>query len=331
MKKLLASIFGVLTVVGIIGMVGGFFWWRSQLAAVTQDSSPQLFTVEEGAALSEVADMLEQAGLIRNATVFTLNQQIKDDTGLKAGTYELNSQDSSAVVFETLSSGVVASQSFTVKSGLTLDELKRSLVEQGLEESDIENAFSLQYGSRVENLATWDDLEGLLLADTYQIDLGQGADQLVRQALAANDAAVLQYETAIARQDLSAAEALILASIIQEEVAGYEDMQRVAGVFLRRLELGISLGSDPTFKYAAAKLGVAETIDIDSPYNTRVYAGLPPGPIATFDAAVLEAIAEPIKTDDLFFVAGDDGVTHFSETLAEHERKAAEYCTTLCQ
>ena len=91
------------------------------------------------------------------------------------------------------------------------------------------------------------------------------------------------------------------------------------------------LGSDVTFLYAAAIRGVRPTTTIDSPYNTRIYTGLPPGPIANFNSSALEAVANPTEGDFLFFVAGDNGKVYFSKTNKEHQEYVDKYCIELCK
>ena len=100
---------------------------------------------------------------------------------------------------------------------------------------------------------------------------------------------------------------------------------------MSRLAQEIPLGSDPTFLYAAAVNNVAPAVDLDDPYNTRIYGGLPPGPISNFNLSAIEALGNPSDTDFLFFVAGDDGTTYFSRTQAEHEANTARYCFEACK
>lgn len=90
------------------------------------------------------------------------------------------------------------------------------------------------------------------------------------------------------------------------------------------------LGSDVTYMYAAAQLGVEATPTLDSPYNTRIHTGLPPGPIATMNYSTLQAITNPADGEYLYFVAGDDGTVHFSRTNEEHEQLVQQYCKKLC-
>jgi UPF0755 protein len=90
------------------------------------------------------------------------------------------------------------------------------------------------------------------------------------------------------------------------------------------------LGADATFVYAAKKLGTAPSVNLESPYNTRIHAGLPPGPIASPGKSALEAAGNPATGDYLFFVSGDDGTTYFTRTQQEHDQKTREYCHKNC-
>jgi UPF0755 protein len=130
---------------------------------------------------------------------------------------------------------------------------------------------------------------------------------------------------------LSVHEALTLASIITQEVPKAEDKAIVAQVFLKRIKNDIPLESDVTVFYAAKITGKVATLDIDSAYNTYRNKGLPPGPVSNVTESSMRAIIQPATTDYLYFVAGDDGVTHFSKTLAEHQALTRQYCKQLCQ
>jgi UPF0755 protein len=96
------------------------------------------------------------------------------------------------------------------------------------------------------------------------------------------------------------------------------------------MAIGMTLGSDVTYQYAAKKLGVAPNPGLESPYNTRIHAGLPPGPIASPGKSALLAVANPASNDYLFFLAGDDNVMHYAKTDAEHQRNIVQYCQKKC-
>ena len=137
-------------------------------------------------------------------------------------------------------------------------------------------------------------------------------------------------EQAFKKKGLSLYEGITLASIIQREVIGAEDQKLVAGIFYNRLAQGEPLGSDVTYQYAADKTGQERSPDLDSPYNTRRYKGLPPGPIAVPGESALMAAANPTKTDYIFFLSGDDDKTYFAETQAGHEENIKNHCAQKC-
>jgi len=127
-------------------------------------------------------------------------------------------------------------------------------------------------------------------------------------------------------------EGLTLASIIQREAsASGDDMPQIAQVFYSRLALGMPLGSDITYQYIADKTGVPRDPNLDSPYNTRKYAGLPPGPVSAPGAKALSAVANPAEGDYLYFLSGDDNITYFARTLQEHQQNIANHCKVKCQ
>ena len=149
-------------------------------------------------------------------------------------------------------------------------------------------------------------------------------DELQKQVDAHNLVAAYQ------QKGLSLYQGITLASIVQREVADMADSKQVAQVFLKRLSDDFPLGADATFVYAAKKVGATPSVDFDSPYNTRIHTGLPPGPISSPGATALQAVGAPAPGDYMYFVSGDDGRTHFSRTLAEHEALTAEYCKKNC-
>jgi UPF0755 protein len=133
-----------------------------------------------------------------------------------------------------------------------------------------------------------------------------------------------------AKRGLSVYQGITLASIIEKEVSVISDKALVSQVFYKRLSMDMGLESDPTAFYGAIIAGQEPSLRYDSAYNTYLVKGLPPGPISNVTQESLRAAANPANTDWLFFVAGDDGKTYFSKTLAEHEVNIDRYCKKLC-
>ena len=218
--------------------------------------------------------------------------------------------------------------------GQRLDQLEASIVD-GLNFDLLETRAALlgRYDHPIfADLPADTSIEGYIYPETYQINSQTTVEDLLNASFEQlSDVFTEELQEKIAARGLDIHEAITLASIIEKESSNVEDQPTIAQVFLKRLDEGIMLGSDVTFIYAAAISGRAATPSLDSPYNTRIVGGLPPGPISNFTASALEAIAEPADSDYLYFVAGDDGITYFSNTLAEHESLTAQHCIELCK
>ncbi len=310
-------------------------WYENNLQPVAETQTADIVVViEQGSSVRDIGDQLKDLGLIRNSTVFSwyVGRQEKR-AELQAGTYRFNSGQSVEEIVETLVNGDVATNLFTILPGKRLDQLEADMLEFGYEQSEITPAINNRYDHPLfDSLPSNATLEGYVYPDTYQVTVDNSVEEVLNRSFDEfYEALTPEILNGIKKQGLSLHEAVILASIVYKESSVPETQRTVAQVFLKRLEVDMPLGSDPTFIYAAAITGEEATPDIDNPYNTRIYGGLPPGPISNFNISALEAVANPTDTDYLYFVAGDDGKTYFSKTLAEHEANAAKYCFEACK
>lgn len=332
-----ASLGGLL----IVGWLAVNNWYNHSLRPLTNDSNPKVVVIELGSSTSQIAQQLEDKPLIRSARAFSWYVSRLDDNGvIQAGTYRLDSNMTVAEIVDILVTGRVDTSLVTIVGGLRLDEIKQVLVNAGFDAMDVSQAINSTANHPITDY--WPagaNLEGYIFPETYQITANSSPKSIINQAL---DTLYEQITPSLLaklqRQKLSLHQAVILASIIQEESSGPEDQPKVAQVFLKRLKLGMPLGADATFRYAAAITGQDATPGLDSPYNTRLYDSLPPGPIANFEISALLAVADPAATDYLYFLHGDDCLepngtctTYFANTQAEHEANAAKYCRQNCQ
>lgn len=331
-------IIGLVTL-SILSLIAGLLtlgWYRNSLEPVKPGSSTeQIFEVAPGTSPSQIAQDLVSEGLIQNADTFLfyLGQEDVGDQ-LKAGVYSLSPGLSAAEITEILVSGKTEIQAVLITPGLRLDEIREKFIDAGYESEDVEVAFNQAYEDQpiLSELPDGATLEGYLFPDTYFVDYNSSATDLVNRMLANfSNQLTPEIEEGYKKQGLNRHEAITLASIVQKESSDAAVQRQIAQVFLKRLSIDMKLGADPTFLYAAAIDGKRPTVNYDSPYNTRIYPGLPPGPISNFNLSALEAVAEPASGEFLYFVAGDDGVTYFSETFAEHEAKAKQYCIEACK
>lgn len=315
---------------------GGYAWYKTRISAVDPSSITLVeFTVEPGQSSSTIVANLAERGLIKSQSAFNLYLRLNSQrTGLQAGDYKLSKSMDVATIVTELSDGRVESRNFTILPGKRLDQIKTRMLDAGFEESEIDKALDESTFSD-HPINTYKpaeaSLEGYIYPETFQITDNTTAVEVVRRALDETYKRITpDLEAGLQEQGLSVKDAIILASIVEKEVSRPSDRPLVAQVFLKRLREGIELGSDVTYIYAAQVFGGRASPDLDNPYNTRIYAGLPPGPVSNFDISSLEALANPSDTEYLFFVSGDDGTTHFAYTFAEHNQNIANYCTTNC-
>lgn len=343
-----------------------FWWYRSQLLpADSADTSVQRVEIKEGSSFGYVAGRLEERGVIRSALAFRLFAILhgkQDD--MKAGTCNLTPTISAREVLDKITTGCHDFKSITFYPGATLEtslyaktraaqkgedfkdmSIRASLRAAGYEDAEISEAFTATYESRLfAGKPANEGLEGYVFGETYHVDM----DATVKEVLRAAFDHMLEIveaehlESKFKAQGLTLYKGITLASIVGRELdcegkpAGerrttcYGYQQQIAAVFYNRLADGMSLGSDVTSIYASDRLGVASSVNADSPYNTRKYAGLTPGPIATPGELALLATADPADSDDLYFLAGDDGLIYFAKDEAGHRANITNHCKVSC-
>lgn len=323
---------------------GGFVWYKLQLRPVGQDISQLVkVTIKEGSSPNQIADYLEKENIIKNSTAFLLYVRLIGKSNyLQAGSYRLSPAETTPQIVNHLVSGSVDTFSITFYPGSTLvdntDKTKKYDVTTILENAgysleEINQALNKKYNSSLfKNKPDNTSLEGYVYGETYNFNVGASVEDILRRTF---DEFYYQIEKnniieGFEKHGLSLYEGITLASIVQREVYDYNDQRQAAQVFYLRLELGMSLGSDVTYQYIADKTGVPRDPDLDSPYNTRRYTGLPPGPIASPGLDALKAVANPANGDYLYFLSGDDEKTHFAKTQAEHESNIIDYCKIKC-
>ncbi len=266
----------------------------------------------------QVAEFLADALVVARPLPFRLATLLTRDEGpLHAGEFAFPAHASLRTVLTVLRTAKPVQHHFTIAEGLTAKQIVASL-------------------DRADALVGTVDppAEGSVLPQTYAYEYGAQRGAVLERARAAMDRALQDAWTARA-PDLPLAsprDALILASIVERETAKADERPHVAAVFLNRLRLGMKLQSDPTVVYGAS--GGSGTLDRpisradlerDDPYNTYRLRGLPPGPISAPGLASIRAVTQPLRSDDLFFVADGSGGHVFSRTLDEHARNVARW------
>ncbi|HEU4830773.1 MAG TPA: endolytic transglycosylase MltG [Candidatus Saccharimonadales bacterium] len=324
-------------------VIGGLLWYNTQLSAVGSDKGVlKVVEVVSGSTPGQIAEQLEEQGIIRSSTAFSIYTKLSGTRDvLKAGTYRLSPAESTPQIVEHLVKGAVDEFSITFLPGATLADNRQVLIDAGYSKEAVDKALQHDYAPTSPILAdrpAQADLEGYIYGETYNFHIGATAEDIIKRTLDEMHEVVTENNLTeeFKKQGLTLYEGITLASIVQREVGSAnpnvpsKDQKQVAQVFYSRLAIDMQLGSDVTYQYIADKLGVDRDVNLDNPYNTRRYTGLPPGPIATPGLGALLAVAEPASTDYLYFLSGDDDVTYFARTNAEHEANIVNHCQIKC-
>jgi UPF0755 protein len=322
-------------VAGLLGIIctAAMIWYSVQLAPKSVAKIYHVVEIKSGESTGQIAQKLQNTGVINSARAFSWFVRISRINNLQAGTYRLSSADTTPEIARSLENGKVSNINLLILPGQRLSQIKNKLVEAGYAESEIDQAlFSIRSHPLLKNISEDAPLEGYLFPDTYNIAPYTSVKELFNIMLNNFQSKITpSIKSGLKRQGLTLEQGIILASIVQKEVADPTNEKIVAQVFLKRLKDGNVLGSDVTYQYAAAETGQTASPELDSPYNTRKVVGLPPTAIANFDISALNAVANPAKTNYNYFVAGDDGKVYFSKTEEEHIQLTRQHCASCFQ
>ena len=316
MKKLIIIFLIVLSVLAYM-QIKGWIAEGGPLLNVTN------VVVPKGASLKTVAEELSRAGVIDKPWLFRIMARINGlAKHLKAGEYQFMPGISLQAAMDKIARGEVFFRRITIPEGLTSGQIMYLIAN----DPDLEGEIDL------------DVKEGELLPETYSFELGASRNSIILQARAAMQKALEEVwasrDSSLPLKDVN--ELLTLASIIEKETGVPEERPLVASVFLNRLKKGMRLQTDPTVIYAITE---GETsfgrslkradLKIDSPYNTYLNYGLPPGPICNPGREALMAAARPQQSDYLYFVADGKGGHRFARSLNEHNRNVKAWVRSI--
>lgn len=327
----------VASIVMALGAVAiAILWWNSSTAAVNPaETQVRQFMVDEGSTPNQVAESLRKAGFIRNELAFTIYVRLTSSV-IQAGTHMLSPSYSMQEIIHNLTIGNTDEISVTIPPGLRLSQLAKELRKYNYTDEQIDKAFKMDYDFEIlKDRPAGATLEGYIYPDTYRVLGGNGPEVVIQKAISQFESVAKsnKLKEGFKAHGLSVYQGITLASIVTKEVQSETDQRKVAGVFYNRLQNNMNLGSDVTYQYAYNEGLCHDNTPngCESDYNTRIHSGLPPGPIANPSLTALRAVADPEESNYLFFVAGDDGATYYSETADQHNQAVAEHCTTLCE
>lgn len=334
-KKVLLWVLAAIIGLGILAVLSAYMWYTSALQPVDSAKNEKTrIQIVQGSSPSDIGNLLEEKKLIRSSLAFDIYTRLSGKrTQLQAGEYSLSPSESTQQIVAHLLSGNVDQFSITFLPGATLAENRTQLIKAGYSADEVNSALAKQYNHPLfASKPAGSDLEGYIYGETYTFAVSATVEDVLKHTFD-EFYAKLQQKNLIPqfeKQNLNLYQAITLASIIQREVPSAVDQKQVAQIFFTRLEVGMELGSDVTYQYAAKKLGVTPSPSLESPYNTRKYAGLPPGPIATPGLTALEAVADPASGEYVYFLSGDDDKTYYGRTFAEHEANISNHCKVKC-
>lgn len=325
----------------VLSVVGGAAWYIWNGLKPTHAAAPVRVTIERGMKAQRVAELLEQNGLIRNARIFGGWLKLKDEgSRFQAGIYELSPGMSREEIVAKLNKGDIiapATIRFTIPEGWTVVQMAERLAQNGhfTKEDFLKAAAdpSSWTGSAWASQIPLDanlryPLEGYMFPETYEMKTESSAVDIINRMLAELDKKLNElpddWQATMQERDLTLHQLLTIASLVEREVVVDEERPIVAGVIENRLKKKMPLQIDATIQYLLDKPKelLIEDLKVESPYNTYLNPGLPPGPIATPSLKSIEAALYPEETDYYYYVTKKDGTnTHlFAATLKQHQR-----------
>lgn len=334
MSKSVRKILIVSISVGLVSIITmaafGYYYVFYPNTSVKDDG---ILYVENHQRASDVLDSLRSKGYIRNTSSLLLVAKLKKYTSaVKSGRYRIREGMSNNELINMLRSGNQSPVRFTFNNIRTLEELAESASHQlNFSAEDLLNL--LNDTNKVAELGfTSATIIAMFVPNTYEMYWNISAEDFLKRMC--KEYHQFWNETRLKKAeeiDLTPLEVITLASIIEEETVKREEYPVIAGVYLNRLKKGMKLDACPTLKFALGDFTINRILDryleIDSPYNTYKYAGLPPGPIRVASCQVIDGVLNHQRHDYLYFCAKSDfsGYHHFSRTLRQHNAYAKEY------
>ncbi|MBW7955563.1 endolytic transglycosylase MltG [Patescibacteria group bacterium] len=324
MKVLKFLIIGLI-LIGIAAGVAGVVLVKQMLQPVNSGSTEVVrFVVPKGQSISRIGERLAEEGLIKHPLVFRgVVRQLGAENQIQAGSFELTAAMTPAELIEAMTQGTDDTW-VTLLEGWRREEMAESLAELELPNYDEAEFLELTAGK-----------EGYLFPDTYLVQRSIATEDIVNLLLATFDKKV---ETDLAAQIAASGkpldEIVTIASLIQREAKGDQQMRLVSGVLWNRIDIGMALNVDATLQYLKGYSQsqqswwvppLAVDKEIESPYNTYKYAGLPPAPIANPGLDAIKAALNPTDTTYLYYLHDNQGGIHFGETLQQHNANVQRY------
>jgi UPF0755 protein len=330
MIKWLKRFFVLAVLLAVAAGAGGWWGYSRLIEPYRGYAEPEVFVdIPSGSGPGRIGERLAAAGVIRDTMTFRAALVVSGRArALKAGEYRFDAPMHALDVIDKIARGDVYKRLLTFREGLTIVDMAQVFEEKGF-------GTAAEFRTAAANatlIADLDpaakDLEGYLFPETYSLPRATPASEVVAQMVRGFRDALTPAMIASAKaNDFTVRELVTLAALVEKETGTPEERPIVAAVYRNRVRIRMPMQADPTVIYALQKAGkyngnlTREHLRaFDSPYNTYMYPGLPPGPIASPGKASLEAAAKPADVEYLYFVSRNDGSHVFASTLAEHNK-----------
>ncbi|MBS4025117.1 MAG: endolytic transglycosylase MltG [Clostridia bacterium] len=332
--KVVAGIMVVLILVALGLGLYGYNYYQQALEPVKAEGVEEKITIHPGSSTVRIANLLWEKNLIREPNMFRLYTRINNYDGrLKAGEYILSGTMSTPEIVAKIVAGTVVTYPFTIPEGYTLKQIAKVLSDKGMVDEELfielleRGSFDFPYLDQL--LEGANRFEGFLFPDTYYITSYMTEKDIIQMMLNRFLKVVTpEVVKTVADQGLSLLELVTIAAMIERESSVDADSPKIAGVIYNRLAIGMPLQIDATVIYAHGEhinRVLHKHLEIDSPYNTYKYPGIPLGPIAAPGAKSIMAALEPEEHNFYYYVLKPDGSHHFSRNLSEHNRAVQQY------
>jgi UPF0755 protein len=320
--------FAILIAVGLLLSASLFTAERWLLGAPQAEDKSEIFVVGQQPTEAEILDKLENQGFIRNKRAFNWVLSFRHlHDKIVPGGYKLSKHMDAWQIAAKLAAS---------------PDLKWVVIREGLRKEQIGEILASTFNWSDEEINQWnmvytqmkaDYIEGTYFPDTYLIPVDEGGLAIAERMTRRFDEKFAPYVSQFAEQNIQWTTGLKMASLIQRETAAQEDMPIIAGILWNRLAEGMKLEIDATVQYARGKAEAGwwapiqpeDIINIDSPFNTYKYRGLPPYPIANPGIDAIEAVLHPAATDCLFYLHDHNRQIHCAKTYAEHKANIEQY------
>ncbi|MBA4336635.1 endolytic transglycosylase MltG [bacterium] len=326
-----------LTVILIFVIFGGYIWHSIYTPIDEKDAQEISFIIKSGTSARNIAQGLKDNGLIRSTSSFYSYIRLTgEDKNITAGRFMLKKSMNIPEIIDTITVAAASESTVTVQEGLTIREIDDKLTAQGLildgefeaAVKDFNNYESYPFIDKNTVSSLEFPLEGYLYPDTYFVDgVEFDSNELITKMLGNFKTKFSDLQPLFDAQDRSLHEILTMASILQKEVRTPKDFNTVSGILWKRLDSGWHIGADATIIYVTGRQKItAEDLELDSPYNTRLHTGMPPGPISNPDKNHIKASITPEDSDYWYYLTTlDTGEVIYARTNDEQNVNKAKY------